>query len=316
MNTGLTIAFISSANKHPTIENYHKFGNKYWNDTQNNNSKIGYYFAYYYQQKYVFIHKIINILPPNERPSEMAWVSDRQILCLGPQLKMFTWYQWIHGIGFGAPYTPNYRMTQTCSYTNITLLTHAKYKNFNFINFINFINIHEQNAQSHTSPIITQSTTIDSTITDSTITNSSTFQSPTISCSDNPFDPASYIQGIVTEYSAVHVSPLLNDDDEEDEEIIKIERKRKRKSDARMEALKRIQAQEDEEYRIRLQEIRNKKRLKKITEMRSNRCKELLGDRNVIKEQIDSLIANMARIDSEIEAVNAGTYDLETLSAN
>jgi hypothetical protein len=305
MNTGLTIAFISSGNKHPTIENYHKFGHKYWNDTQNNKSKIGYYFAYYYQEKYVFIHKIINILPPNERPSEMTWVSDRQILCLGPQLKMFTWYQWIHGVGFGAPYTPNYRMTQTCSYTNIMLLTHAKYKNFNFINFINFINIHEQNAPP--SPIIT---------TQSTINQSSAFQSPTIPCSVNPFDPASYIQGVVTEYAAVHVSPLLKDDDDEDEEIIKIERKRKRKSDARMEALKRIQAQEDEEYRIRLQEIRNKKRLKKITELRSNRCEALIGDRNVIKEQIDSLISNMARIDSEIEAVNAGTYDLETLSAN
>ena len=313
MNTGLTIAFICSGNKHPTIENYHKFGHKYWNDTQNNKSKIGYYFAYYYQQKYVFIHKIINILPPNERPSEMAWVSDRQILCLSSQLKMFTWYQWIHGVGFGAPYTPNYRMTQTCCYTNIMLLTHAKHKNFNFINFVNFINIHEQNAQLQTSPIIT-----DSTITDSTITQSNAFQSPNIPCSDNPFDPASYIKEVVTEYAAVHAPPLLlkDDEDEEDEEIIIIERKRKRKSDARMEALKRIQAQEDEEYRIRLQEIRNKKRLKKITQLRSNRCEALMSDRNVIKEKIDSLVSDMARIDSEIQAVHAGTYDLETLSVN
>lgn len=286
--TGLTIAFICSGNKHPTIENYNKFGNKYWDDTQNNKSKIGYYFAYYYQQKYVFIHKIINILPPNERPSEMVWVSDRQILCLTPQLKMFTWNEWTHGVGFGAPYTPSYRMTQTCSYTNIMLLTHSKYKNFNFINFVK---MHEENPQPHTSPPIIQSSV-----------NILPFQLSTVPCIDNPFDPASYLQQAAKEY-------------EEDEEII-FEKERKLKSDARMEELRRIQAQDDADYAIRLQEIRNKKLLKKKTQLRSNRCEALLTDRNVIQEQINSLISDMARIDSEIEAVYAGTYDdvLETSS--
>ena len=289
--TGLTIAFICAGNKHPTIENYNKFGNKYWDDTQNNKSKIGYYFAYYYQQKYVFIHKIINILPPNERPSEMVWTSDRQILCLSPQLKMFTWNEWTHGVGFGAPYTPSYRMTQTCSYTNIMLLTHAKYKNFNFINFIK---MHEQIP---TPPIITQSSG-----------DIAPFQLSTVPCFDNPLDPASYLQQAATEYAAVHTPPLLLKDDEEDEEII-FEKERKLKTDARMEALRRIQAQDDAESAIRLQEIRNKKLLKKITQLRSNRCERLLTDRNVIREQIDSLISDMARIDSEIEAVHSGTYD-------
>ena len=45
---GLTIAFISIKNTHPTYINYTKFGNNYWDDSQHNNSKIGYYFAYYY----------------------------------------------------------------------------------------------------------------------------------------------------------------------------------------------------------------------------------------------------------------------------
>jgi hypothetical protein len=139
MNTGLTIAFICNGNDHPTIINYKKFGNQFWDDTQNNNSKIGYYFAYYFQQKCVYIHKIINILQPSERPSSMIWASNRQILCLSKQLKKFTWNEWITGIGIGAPYTPNYRMTQTGSWSYNELQNHKKYNTFNFINFKNVI---------------------------------------------------------------------------------------------------------------------------------------------------------------------------------
>ena len=138
-NTGLTIAFICNGKNHSTIENYKKFGDKFWDDTPTNNSKIGYYFAYYFQQKYVYIHKIINILQPSERPSMMIWESNRQILCLSNQLKKFTWDEWITGIGRGAPYTPNYRMTQTGSWSYNELYNHNKYKTFNFINFINTI---------------------------------------------------------------------------------------------------------------------------------------------------------------------------------
>jgi len=139
MNTGLTIAFICNGKDHPTMINYKKFGNQYWDDSQNNNSKIGYYFAYYFQQKYVYIHKIINILQPIERPSEMDWSSDRQILCLSEQLKKFTWNEWITGIGLGSPYTPSYRMTQTGSWSYNELQNHAKYHQFQFINFKNAI---------------------------------------------------------------------------------------------------------------------------------------------------------------------------------
>lgn len=139
MNSGLTIAFICSGNKHPTVENYKKFGKRFWDDTQNNNSKVGYYFVYYFQQKYVYVHKIINILQPSERPIEMNWTSNRQILCLSSQLKQFTWDEWIHNIGFGSPYTPNYRMTQTGSWSHYELQNHIKYKQFNFTNFINTI---------------------------------------------------------------------------------------------------------------------------------------------------------------------------------
>jgi hypothetical protein len=137
MNTGLTIAFICNGKSHPTIINYNKFGNYYWDDTPNNNSKIGYYFAYYFQQKYVFIHKITNILQPCERPSSMSWTSNRQILCLSEQLKKFNWNEWITGIGKGSPYTPTYRMTQTGSWSCSEL--HKKYNAFNFINFQNII---------------------------------------------------------------------------------------------------------------------------------------------------------------------------------
>jgi hypothetical protein len=139
MNSGLTIAFICSGKKHDTVENYKNFGKKYWDDTHRNNSKIGYYFAYYFQQKYVYIHKIIDILPPNKRPADMNWTSNRQILCLSNQLKTYTWNEWINGIGFGAPYTPNYRMTQTCSYSYNEMLSHVKYCAFKFLDFKNII---------------------------------------------------------------------------------------------------------------------------------------------------------------------------------
>jgi hypothetical protein len=55
MESGLTIAFVCLGKTHSTIESYKKFGDKYWDDALNNKSKIGYYFAYYYQQKYVYI---------------------------------------------------------------------------------------------------------------------------------------------------------------------------------------------------------------------------------------------------------------------
>jgi len=139
MNIGLTIAFICNGDTHPTFINYKLFGKKYWDDTQNNNSKIGYYFAYYFQQKYVYVHKIINILQPCERPKDMQWKSNRQILCLSEQIKNFTWNEWISGLGAGSPYTPNYRMTQTGSWSYSKLQNHKKYNTFNFINFKNII---------------------------------------------------------------------------------------------------------------------------------------------------------------------------------
>ncbi len=139
MNPGLTIAFICNGNDHPTIINYKKIGNQFCVDTQNNNSKIGYYFAYYFQQKYFYTHKIMNILQPNERPKSMIRASNRQILCLSKQLKKITWNEWIKGIGIGAPYTPNYRMTQTGSQSYNELQNHTKNNIFNFINFKNAI---------------------------------------------------------------------------------------------------------------------------------------------------------------------------------
>jgi len=139
MSSGLTIAFVCQGKDHSTITNHKKFGNKYWDDAQNNKSKIGYYFAFYFQKKYVYIHKIINILQPSERPIEMDWTSNKQILCLSKQLHAFTWSEWINGIGLGAPFTPNYRQTSTSSWSCFELQNHKKYHTFNFNNFKNTI---------------------------------------------------------------------------------------------------------------------------------------------------------------------------------
>jgi hypothetical protein len=140
MNTGLTITFISKEKNHSTIQSYNKFGNKNWDDTTLlSKSKIGYYFAYYFQKKYVYIHKIINILSPSERPIDMEWSSDKQILCLSNKLKEFTWEEWKNNIGLNSPYTPDYTSNQTTSWSYDELQKHEKFKHFNFIKFKNII---------------------------------------------------------------------------------------------------------------------------------------------------------------------------------
>ena len=140
MHSGLTIAFICNGDTHPTVINYHKFGKKYWDDTrQTIGSKIGYYFAYYFQKKFVYIHKIIDIVQPAVRPPCMEWSSDRPILCLSEQLKAFTWDEWIHGAGLNAPYTPTYSMTPTSTWSYSALQQHKKFNTFQFIQFKNIV---------------------------------------------------------------------------------------------------------------------------------------------------------------------------------
>jgi len=135
MDSGLTIAFICNGDTHSSFVNYKKFGKKYWNDGKKNSSKAGYYFAYYFRQQYVYIHKIINItIKP---PENIEWSSDRKWLWLSERLKKFTWNEWINDIGIGSPYTPTYRMTQTNSWSQYELK--KTFKTFNFINFIDKI---------------------------------------------------------------------------------------------------------------------------------------------------------------------------------
>ena len=85
--------------------------------------------------KYVYVHKIINILQPSERPIEMEWGADRQILCLSDKLKEFTWEEWTTSVGFGAPYTPKYYSTQTTAWSFNELQNHPKFQQFNLLHF-------------------------------------------------------------------------------------------------------------------------------------------------------------------------------------
>jgi len=133
MHAGLTIACICKGETHPTVVNYRKFGKKYWDDGPKTFSKKGYYLAYYFQKEHVFIHQIIEIVQPADRPADMDWNSDRPILCLSEQLKAFTWDEWIHGPGKGAPYTPNYHMLPTTAWSYSELQT--KFNTFQFIQF-------------------------------------------------------------------------------------------------------------------------------------------------------------------------------------
>jgi hypothetical protein len=162
MNLGITVAFISPDVKHSTYKNFKKFGSNigkisYWDDAKDNKSrneksKIGYYFAFYFQKKYVYIHKIVDILPPCERPKEMLWISDRNVLCLSERLQEFTWEEWKNNFGFGAPYTPDYHSCQTGSWSINELKTRFSKFNFNNLHVLlttrsENLNIHEINIQ-------------------------------------------------------------------------------------------------------------------------------------------------------------------------
>ena len=129
---GLTIAYIAMNEKEESFKNYKKFGINYWDDGEKNASKIGYYFIYYYQKKYVFIHKIINILPSTQRPDIMKhWDKGRQILVLSKCIKTLTWSEWISGIGLNAPHTtPNSRQMVTIARTPCILS--SKFSGFNY----------------------------------------------------------------------------------------------------------------------------------------------------------------------------------------
>jgi hypothetical protein len=155
MTSGITIAFVCCKKHHSTVQNFNSFGHKYWDDTLRNKSKIGYYFIYYYQKKYVYVHKIINILQPSQRPLEMLhWITNRQILCLSERLQTYSWHEWINGTGKSAPYTPNYYNTQTCSWSYLELKTHKDFRLFNFINFEN--DLHRTEICDNTGTLLNQ----------------------------------------------------------------------------------------------------------------------------------------------------------------
>ena len=142
MNSGLTIAFISVDKTKPSVINFNKFGTKFWDDSKLiNKSKVGYYLAYYYQKKYVYIHKIINILSPINKPIEMAcWETTNNILCLSERLVTFTWEDWKSGYGKEAPYTPGeYHNTRTYAWSYDDLKIHGQYKLFDFTRLIQLI---------------------------------------------------------------------------------------------------------------------------------------------------------------------------------
>ena len=141
---GLTIAFISTNKKHATVKHFrenrgHQNENEWiWDDTHNNKTQIGDYFAFYYAKKSVIIHRVNNILSPEERPTEWG-ECNRRVLCLGKPLITFSWDEWKTHIGNGAPYTNDYRSTQTSSWTMQELAN--KFTSFRFEHFVWMMNL-------------------------------------------------------------------------------------------------------------------------------------------------------------------------------
>jgi len=113
---GLVIAFICKG-KHATVDHYHTFGAKFWDDC-NDQYKKGYYFIYYFQMETVRIHRILDVLPSHQIPEVMNdWYTNRPILCLSQPIKEFTWEEWTQDLGIGAPYSNQHHSTYTKSWT-------------------------------------------------------------------------------------------------------------------------------------------------------------------------------------------------------
>jgi hypothetical protein len=141
-NIGLTIAFITRKKNDSSVINFLNNKGQYdqnnwnWDDAHTNKSKKGDIFAFYCQKKMVYVHQIQEILPSSERPPE--WDNrDRNVLCLGPRLIEFTWDEWINNIGKGAPYSKDYRSTQTTNWDNEELT--KNFPNFIFNNLLTLI---------------------------------------------------------------------------------------------------------------------------------------------------------------------------------
>ena len=105
-NIRFTIAFISVKDNDPSTQNFTLFGGKYWSDSKTNESRIGDYFIFYVQKKYVHVHKVIGESTYDERPPIMKhWIGTTKIVHLSEQFQQYTWSTWNNTIGKGAPYT-------------------------------------------------------------------------------------------------------------------------------------------------------------------------------------------------------------------
>lgn len=139
MESGFTIAFITKDKKGDSYTYFNLFGSKYWDDSKENKSRKGYYFAYYYRKEKVLIYRIERILPPEQRPVEMLdWDRGRNIQCFGDLLREFTWNEWIEDYGKGAPYSPKYGSSQTTAWSSSAL--RKKYPSFAFERLLQEVN--------------------------------------------------------------------------------------------------------------------------------------------------------------------------------
>jgi len=139
-NVRLTIAFISVNEKHPTKQNFNKFGQTCWSDACTNESKEGDFFVFYIQKKSVRVHKVTHVSPYSQRPDVMKnWIGTSQIVYLSEEFKDYAWNVWNSSIGKGAPYTnapgeKGYGSNRTTTWSAFELKT--KFPNFEVDTFI------------------------------------------------------------------------------------------------------------------------------------------------------------------------------------
>lgn len=98
--TEITFTPISTSNtQHPTLKYYQELVDKQawqWGDGKYNKSKPGDFFAFYFHNREVVVHKIIEVKGPEARHPHWnySYMDKRNVLILSPPVHKIPWSHW------------------------------------------------------------------------------------------------------------------------------------------------------------------------------------------------------------------------------
>ena len=100
MTTSFEITFSPISNRNESINYYNENVSRntwQWSDGKYNKSRIGDYFAFYFHNKELIFHQIIDIKSPEPKHSNWSYNGDqcRNILILSQPLHTIQWTDWL-----------------------------------------------------------------------------------------------------------------------------------------------------------------------------------------------------------------------------